>query len=109
MPKIERKRTIRCDFALDRAAQPFVGCNNTVRSLSTLTLPQTRITVPQCRVKTCMVVLIALCAIPAMGADSDPIVSVTGGRVRGAMLAKGGAVFKGIPYAQASGRRSSLA
>jgi para-nitrobenzyl esterase len=33
-------------------------------------------------------------------ADSGPVVTVTGGRVRGAMLEKGGAVFKGIPYAQ---------
>jgi para-nitrobenzyl esterase len=34
-------------------------------------------------------------------ADSGPVVTVTGGQVRGAMLAKGGAVFKAIPYAQA--------
>ena len=53
-----------------------------------------------CYAKTCMVVLITLSAIPSIGADSDPIVSVTGGRVRGATLEKGGAVFKGIPYAQ---------
>jgi para-nitrobenzyl esterase len=34
-------------------------------------------------------------------ADSGPVVTVTGGRVRGAMLEKGrGAVFKGVPYAQ---------
>lgn len=33
-------------------------------------------------------------------ADPGPVVTVTGGRVRGAMLEKGGAVFKGIPYAQ---------
>src|SRR5262245_20271815 len=38
-------------------------------------------------------------AISAMGADSDPIAAVSGGRVRGAILDKGGAVFKGIPYA----------
>jgi para-nitrobenzyl esterase len=29
-----------------------------------------------------------------------PIVSVTGGRIRGTLLPKGGAAFKGIPYAQ---------
>ena len=33
-------------------------------------------------------------------ADSGPIVKVTGGQIRGALLDKGGAVFKGIPYAQ---------
>ena len=32
--------------------------------------------------------------------QGDPIVSVTGGRVRGTLLNGGGAVFKGIPYAQ---------
>src|SRR5688572_17629508 len=51
-------------------------------------------------VKTCIVVLLALGAIPALGADADPVASVSGGHVRGAVLAKGGAVFKGIPYAQ---------
>ncbi len=35
------------------------------------------------------------------GADQQgPVVTVTGGSVRGAMLTDGGAVFKGIPYAQ---------
>ena len=33
-------------------------------------------------------------------AQSGPTVTVTGGQVRGAMLERGGAVFKGIPYAQ---------
>ena len=33
-------------------------------------------------------------------ADSGRIVKVTGGQIRGASLDKGGAVFKGIPYAQ---------
>src|SRR4029077_18032708 len=41
-----------------------------------------------------------LAAIAAGAADSGPIVTVTGGQVRGATLAKGGAVFKGIPFAQ---------
>jgi para-nitrobenzyl esterase len=49
-------------------------------------------------VKTCIIVLIALRAI-ALGA-ADPIVAVTGGQVNGALLANGGAVFKGIPYAE---------
>ena len=50
--------------------------------------------------KTLVVVFIALTAILANAADSGPIITVTGGQVRGAMLDKGGAMFKGIPYAQ---------
>jgi para-nitrobenzyl esterase len=33
-------------------------------------------------------------------ADSGPVANVTGGQIRGVLLDKGGAVFKGIPYAQ---------
>ena len=47
-----------------------------------------------------VVMCVAIATIPASAADSGPIVKVTGGQVRGAMLDKGGAVFKGIPYAQ---------
>src|ERR1700730_2555037 len=36
-------------------------------------------------------------------AESGPVVTVTGGPVRGAMIERGGAVFKPIPYAQAPG------
>jgi para-nitrobenzyl esterase len=36
----------------------------------------------------------------ATAAESGPIVAVTGGQVQGATLEKGGAVFKGIPFAQ---------
>jgi hypothetical protein len=43
---------------------------------------------------------VAFAAIPVSTADSGPIVTVTGGQVRGAMLDKGGAVFRGILYAQ---------
>ena len=42
---------------------------------------------------------LALLAALASAADS-PVVTVTGGAVRGGLLAQGGAVFKGIPYAQ---------
>jgi len=45
-------------------------------------------------------VLIALLAAPAFAADL-PAISVTGGQVRGIALEKGGAAFKGIPFAQA--------
>jgi para-nitrobenzyl esterase len=38
--------------------------------------------------------------MPAAAGDLGPIVSVNGGRVRGATLEQGEAVFKGIPYAQ---------
>ena len=51
------------------------------------------------RLKTFLVIFIAVAAI-ATAADSGPIVSVTGGQIRGALLDKGGAVFKGIPFAQ---------
>jgi para-nitrobenzyl esterase len=50
-------------------------------------------------VKTCIVVLVALLVNPALGA-AEPTVSVAGGQMRGATLAKGGAAFKGIPYAE---------
>lgn len=39
-------------------------------------------------------------ALTAIAAAMGQTVSVTGGQVRGATLEKGGAVFKGIPYAQ---------
>jgi para-nitrobenzyl esterase len=50
-------------------------------------------------VKRFFMFLLMLAAIPS-AADSGPVVTVTGGKVRGAMLESGGAVFKGIPYAQ---------
>ena len=45
-------------------------------------------------------VLIAVAARLAAGANSGPLATVTGGQIRGAMLDQGGAVFKGIPFAQ---------
>ena len=50
--------------------------------------------------KTFVVIYMALGAVRATAADSVPIVKVTGGQVRGARLENGGAVFKGVPYAQ---------
>ncbi len=50
------------------------------------------------------VLQLALVAIPVLAADSAPTAAVTGGQIRGGVLepsgAKGGAVFKGIPFAQ---------
>ncbi len=44
--------------------------------------------------------LAVVSVVAALGGQStDPVVSVSGGQVRGASLAGGGAVFKGIPYA----------
>jgi para-nitrobenzyl esterase len=43
--------------------------------------------------------LLSVLAIPAAAADS-PLLNVTGGQIRGAQLDKGGAVFKGVPFAQ---------
>ena len=45
-----------------------------------------------------LAVLLMCAAASASRAQSDPIVNVTGGRIRGTALA-GGAVFKGIPFA----------
>jgi para-nitrobenzyl esterase len=50
--------------------------------------------------KTVIALSIVVATIAAWAADSGPVVKVTGGQVRGAMLNTGGAVFKGIPYAQ---------
>ena len=50
--------------------------------------------------KTFLVMFLILAAIPATAADSGPIVVVTGGQVRGLLLDNGGAIFKGIPFAQ---------
>lgn len=36
----------------------------------------------------------------SVGAQSDPTTKVSGGMIRGALTTGGGAVFKGIPYAQ---------
>src|SRR5436305_796616 len=45
-------------------------------------------------------VLIVVLTIAACAADL-PVITVTGGQIRGSALDKGGAVFKGIPFAQA--------
>ena len=45
-------------------------------------------------------VLLVVLAIPMLAAD-PPVILVTGGQVRGVALEKGGAAFKGIPFAQA--------
>jgi para-nitrobenzyl esterase len=50
--------------------------------------------------KTVIAMVILFATIPGRAADSGPIVNVTGGQIRGTVLDKGGAVFKGIPYAQ---------
>ncbi len=38
--------------------------------------------------------------LPAAAAESGPTVAVTGGQLQGAALEKGGAVFKGVPFAE---------
>ena len=47
-----------------------------------------------------MAISAAVLAVPALSLDNPPAVSVTGGRIRGSALDRGGAVFKGIPFAQ---------
>jgi para-nitrobenzyl esterase len=49
--------------------------------------------------KTVLYLLLVAASLPATAADSGPVINVTGGRIRGALLEKGGAVFKGIPFA----------
>lgn len=50
---------------------------------------------------TLVALLSSATALPASKADDDPVVSVPGGAIRGRSLtASGGAVFKGIPFAQ---------
>src|SRR5215472_7767741 len=44
--------------------------------------------------------LFLLSAAAAVCADPGSIVKITGGQIKGTLLDKGGAVFKGIPYAQ---------
>jgi para-nitrobenzyl esterase len=50
--------------------------------------------------KTVIATFILFATIPGRAADSGPTVAVIGGQIRGTVLDKGGAVFKGIPYAQ---------
>ena len=44
--------------------------------------------------------MLFLLAIPVFAADQAPVVSVSGGQLRGVALEHGGVAFKGIPYAQ---------
>ena len=47
------------------------------------------------------IVLLGAAALLSGGADPNPVISVSGGQIRGLMLpAPGGAVFKGIPFVQ---------
>jgi para-nitrobenzyl esterase len=50
--------------------------------------------------KLIVAIVMTLTAISTARADTGPIVTITGGQIRGATLEQGGAVFKGIPYAQ---------
>ena len=50
-----------------------------------------------------LAVLAALCwvaAVRALAAEPGPVVSVTGGEIRGALVPGAGASFKGVPFAQ---------
>src|SRR5215469_3183500 len=64
--------------------------------LSPLTGMEDYILLRMMRVIVCVISL----AICAAAADTAPVVPVTGGQIRGSLLEKGGAVFKGIPFAQ---------
>src|SRR5262249_53094858 len=53
----------------------------------------------ECNVKSLRAMIVALPSLLATSTGHAQTVTVTGGEIRGAMLEKGGAVFKGIPYA----------
>lgn len=48
-----------------------------------------------------LIFLLSLAAIPVpiRATNPNPIVAVTGGKIRGTFLEPGGATFKGVPYA----------
>jgi len=46
------------------------------------------------------IALLSSVAPVARAADTDPIVQLTGGQLKGRLIAGGGATFKGVPYAQ---------
>src|SRR4029077_4706515 len=46
------------------------------------------------------IALLSSVALVARAAEADPIVQVTGGQIKGRLLPSGGAVFKGVPFAQ---------
>ena len=48
------------------------------------------------------ILLLSLAIVSALAADApaDPVVSVTGGQIRGRITSDGGAAFKGIPFAR---------
>src|ERR1035438_238209 len=49
----------------------------------------------------CLLLCLGLARLPAMPEGLDPVISVTGGLIRGRLLPDGhGSVFKGIPFAQ---------
>ena len=50
--------------------------------------------------KTILATILLLLVGGSAWADSSPVVKITRGQIRGSQLDKGGAVFKGIPYAQ---------
>jgi hypothetical protein len=50
--------------------------------------------------KTVIAVCTVIATSTACAPDAGPIVTVTGGQVRGVRLDTGGVAFKGIPYAQ---------
>jgi len=55
---------------------------------------------PRPSLRTSLTICMLLAFMPGAAADTGPVIAVTGGQVQGASLEKGGAVFKGIPFAQ---------
>lgn len=46
------------------------------------------------------IALLSSVAVVAYAAEADPIVQVSGGQIKGRLVSDGGAVFKGVPFAQ---------
>ena len=46
------------------------------------------------------IALLVSAALVAHAANTDPVAQVTGGQIKGRMIAGGGASFKGVPFAE---------
>jgi para-nitrobenzyl esterase len=83
--------------------RPFVGASEIAAPYMTkhegITVRHERLFLPSLSILLIACYMLLGGAQPTM-ANPGPIVTVTGGRVQGAVLDAGGAVFKGVPFAQ---------
>ena len=52
------------------------------------------------RIQLSILFSLAAIPVPSRATNPNPIVAVTGGKIRGSLLEPSGAAFKGIPYAR---------